>query len=108
MKSKKFKLEKNIVEEVYINLKSLLARAKSVIAFIEDNNPEQQYTSNILVLYCNNILNYMFELEKLLLQSGKQYYITQELIEKLGNYKKILVELEDQFHKNSSFSLKVH
>jgi len=108
MKGKKFKLEKNVVEEVYVNLKNLLSRAKSIIAFIEENQPEQQYVSNVLILYSNHILNYMHELEKLLSQGGKQYLITQELIEKLGNYKKVLVELEEQFHNNSNLSLKVH
>lgn len=108
MKQKKFKLERKIVEEVYETLKSYLTRSKQLIAFIESEKTEEQYTSNLLILYCNSILNYMFELDKLLLQNGSHYLVTADLVEKLNEHKKILVELEEQFNSNTRYSLKVH
>jgi hypothetical protein len=108
MKQKKFKLERKIVEEVYETLKSYLTRSKHLIAFIESEKTEEQYTSNLLILYCNSILNYMFELDKLLLENGSHYLVTEDLIDKLNKHKKILIELEDRFNSNTRYSLKVH
>jgi hypothetical protein len=109
MKDKKrFKLERKIVEEVYETLKSYLTRSKHLIAFIEQENTAEQYTSNMLILYCNSILNYMFELDKLLLEDGSHYLVTADLVDKLNKHKKVLVELEEQFNNNTRYSLKVH
>jgi hypothetical protein len=108
MKQKRFKLERKIVEEVYETLKSYLTRSKHLIAFIETENKEEQYTSNLLILYCNSILNYMFELDKLLLENGSHYLVTSDLVDKLNKHKKVLVELEEQFNNNTRYSLKVH
>ena len=105
---KKFKLERKIVEEVYETLKSYLTRSKQLIAFIETENKEEQYTSNLLILYCNSILNYMFELDKLLLENGSHYLVTADLVDRLNKHKKVLVELEEQFNSNTKYSLKVH
>jgi len=108
MKQKRFKLERKIVEEVYETLKSYLIRSKQLLSFIEEERTEEDYTSNLLILYCNSILNYMFELDKLLIENGSHYLVTADLVEKLNKHKKILVELEEQFNSNTRYSLKVH
>jgi hypothetical protein len=108
MKAKKFKLERKIVEEVYETLKTYLIKAKHIIAFIEAENTLEQHTSNMLILYCNSVLNYMLELEKLMIDGAAYYLVTADLVEKLNKHKKILVELEENLHVNSKYSLKVH
>lgn len=108
MKNKKFKLEKKIVEEVYNGLKQLLARAKHLITFTQDQVPEDQFVSNLLILYCNTILAYMLELEKLFMIGGNSYLVSKELIEKLNDYKKLIVSLEDKVHEYPKYSLKAH
>lgn len=108
MKTKKFKLEKKMVEEVYDGLKQLLSRAKHLIAFSQDQVPEDQFISNLLILYCNTILAYMLELEKLFMSGGSSYFVSKELIEKLNDYKKLIVSLEDKIHEHPKYSLKAH
>lgn len=108
MKSKKFKLEKKMVEEVYDNLKQFLVRAKHLIAFTQEQKPEDQFISNLLILYCNTILAYMLELEKLFMSDGNSYFVSKELIEKLNDYKKLIVSLEDKIQEHPRYSLKAH
>jgi len=108
MKAKKFKLERKIIEEVHDTLKTYLVKAKHIIAFIEIESPSDHHISNMLILYSNSVLNYMLELEKLMIDGASYYLVTADLVEKLNKHKKILVELEEHLHINSKYSLKVH
>ena len=108
MKQKRYKLERKIIEEVHETLKSYLIRTRQLLCFIEPENNKEQYISNLLILYGSSILNYMNELDKLLIENGNYYLVTAELVEKLNKHQKNLNDLEDHFHANSKYSLKVH
>ena len=50
----------------------------------------------------------MHEIEKLILQEGKYYLITQDLMDKMNTYKKVITGLEEEINKSPMYGLKVH
>lgn len=108
MKTKKFKLERKILEEVHKGLLSLLERSKYILSFIQTNHSEDKHNSNLLILYSTEILTYLLEIEKILADEGKYYLISSELMEKLNSIKSNISRIETNFHTNSIYSLKVH
>jgi hypothetical protein len=108
MKTKKYKLDKDILQEVYTVLKSCSIKAKFIKAHIVTESPLDSYYYDLLSLYYNSIFNYMHEIEKLILQEGKYYLITQELMDKLNNYKKIITGIEEEINSSPKYSLRIH
>ena len=108
MKTKKYKLDKDILQEVYTVLKSCSTKAKFVKAHIVMESPLDCYYYDLLSLYYNSIFNYMHEIEKLILQEGRYYLITQDLMDKLNNYKKIITGIEDEINASPKYSLRIH
>ena len=108
MKTKKYRLEREILENLYGTLKDLSTRSKLLMSFIAEENISDQYYYDLLSLYYNNIFNYMREIEKLVMLEGKYYLIGQDLLDKLNNYKKIITGIEEEVNKSPRYSLRVH
>ena len=108
MKTKKYKLDKEILQEVYTVLKNCSTKAKFIKDHIAMESPLDCYYYDLLSLYYNSIFNYMHEIEKLILQEGRYYLITQELMDKLNNYKKIITGIEDEINNSPKYSLRIH
>lgn len=108
MKSKKFKLERKVLEEVNSNLYSCHLRAKLLSAFLAENYLDDNYYHVLLRKYFDALGSYAIELDKLLSENKTYFLVSAEFVQKLNNYKKILVNLEETINSSNIFSLKVH
>lgn len=108
MKGKRFKLERKILEEVRDTLHSYNIRAKLLSSFIAENYVGESFYNLLLVKYQNTIMTYSGEIISILSENGKSFLVSEQQIEKFGNYKKILNSIEETINDSQMFSLKVH
>ena len=108
MKTKKFKLERKIVEEVNSNLYSCHIRAKLLSAFLAENYLDDNYYHVLLRKYFDTLGSYTIELSNLLSDDKNFFLVSKEFVEKLNSYKTILNSIEDAINSSNVFSLKVH
>lgn len=108
MKAKKFKLERKVLEEVDSNLYSCHIRAKLLSAFLAENYLDDNYYHVLLRKYFDTLGSYTVELSKILSEDKSFFLVTAEFVEKLNNYKTILVSIEEAINGSNVFSLKVH
>ena len=108
MKTKKFKLERKVLEEVDSNLYSCHIRAKLLSAFLAENYLDDNYYHVLLRKYFDTLGSYTVELSKILSEDKSFFLVTAEFVEKLNNYKTILVSIEEAINGSNVFSLKVH
>jgi hypothetical protein len=108
MKSKKYKLERKVLEEVNSSLYSYHIRAKLLSAFVAENYLEDNYYHVLLRKYFDTLGSYTIELSNLLSENKAFFLVSAEFVEKLNNYKTILTSIEDAVNSSNVFSLKVH
>ena len=108
MKTKKFKLERKVLEEVNSNLYSCHIRAKLLSAFLAENYLDDNYYHVLLRKYFDALGSYTIELSNLLSEDKSFFLVSEQFVEKLNNYKKILTSIEEAVNSSNVFSLKVH
>ena len=108
MKNKKFKLERKVLEEVNANLYSCHIRAKLLSAFLAENYLDDNYYHVLLRKYFDALGSYTVELSNILSENKSSFLVSAEFVEKLNNYKTIIVSIEDVFNSSNMFSLRVH
>ena len=108
MKTKKFKLERKVLEEVNANLYSCHIRAKLLSAFLAENYLDDNYYHVLLRKYFDALGSYTVELSNVLSENKSSFLVSAEFVEKLNNYKTIIVSIEDVFNSSNMFSLRVH
>jgi len=108
MKTQKFKIERNKLEEVDKLLTSMRMRGKLVLTELLNNCPSDDRSFRLANLYINTIDKFSAEAKELLEQSGKEFLVAKNTIETFSQNKKILEEIETSFARITGYSIRVH
>lgn len=108
MKTQKFKIERKILQELDISLRSLATRLRIATGFLVENNHNDFHSFGVLNIYYNLVLTYLSEIEQLLSLGGNSVIVSKELMEKLNNYKKAINKTEVEASSIPFLSLSIH
>ncbi len=108
MAVKKFKLERDRLEEVQISLSGMMLRAKLLMADITHNDLTEEYLFHLTQTYYQTSFHFSQDIEKLLTLKGKQFIVTDSVIERFSSNKKTLDDIEQLISNSGKYSLKVH
>lgn len=105
MKNKKFKLERNILLEVSEVLNTMLMRIRLILPHF---SLEQKECFNSYIIYYNSILNYYYEINKLMSRQEKNILLSKEELDHINQLKNIVSAAEKEISNYTSVSLKLH